>query len=128
MTNAKAPVFCLPNFFRSTWFLWQTIAFISVFALDIFILAKHYADLPEQLATIFVLIIGVFMIIFPYRTFYRACIELEQICQSIDSLDQEPKKHVISIALVAQQYISTASSRYLTAVLMILLLLEHHMH
>jgi hypothetical protein len=77
------------------------------------------------MANALILVPGVFMIVFPYRSLIRTCDQLQELCQRAETWDNEHKSLLTETARVAQRAVGHDMTRYYTTVLMLLVFVTY---
>ena len=118
-------IFFLRSPFRSRWFLWRTLEFVLVLATDVLVVVKYWSRLTEHMANVLILVIGVLMLMFPYRSLVRTCGELQELCQMAGTWDDEHKSVLLATTTAAQRAIGAGTSRYFTVVWMLIVFVTY---
>jgi len=111
--------------FRSWWFIWRTLEFVLALGAVVFVLGRYWSKVSEHISNILVLVIGIFMLVFPYSAFIRTCRELHEICLMAESWEEEHKVVIMDIVAITKRAIGGALSRYFTTVLMLIILVTY---
>jgi hypothetical protein len=111
--------------FHSAWFVWRTLEFLLALGADVFVVVKYWGRLTPHMANILILVIGVFMVVFPYRTLVRTCGQLQELCQRAEPWDNEHKSLLTEMASAAQRAVGHDMTRYYTTVLMLLIFVTY---
>jgi hypothetical protein len=118
-------IFFLHSPFRSRWFFLRTLEFLLVLGTDIFVLIKYWSRLTEHAANLLIIVVGVLMLVFPYRSIVQTCSELQELCRRAEMWDSEHRALLIAIVNSAQRSMGSGISRYFTTVWMLLVFVTY---
>jgi hypothetical protein len=113
-------IFFMDSPFRSRWFFWRTLEFLLPLSTAVVILVKYWSKLTEHMANS-VALLGLFMLVFPYRNLVKTCNELRELCYKAETWDDEHKSLVGEMALAAQRAMGTTLSNYFFTAWLLLL-------
>ena len=88
-------------------------------------MVKYWSRLTEHMANVLILVIGVLMLMFPYRSLVRTCGELQELCQMAGTWDDEHKSVLLATTTAAQRAIGAGTSRYFTVVWMLIVFVTY---